>query len=1305
MDSKLTIDYGFDIKDTKVDKYNKLPSTKNLEEWECPIDITTNADIEIQEFYDGSVNIIDNSNSLRIVNSGFAINDNVLGEVNRNGNYKTNVYTSKNKSTTNLILNTSIIPIIDYKIIDGGNLMGGNYFFYIKYGTSDGDTTNIIEESKVISIFHGNTPKTSCGILEDERVDKSIEITLSNVDDAFSKVYLWYSRYTSDTNGVKITKCYKLLKGYDITNQSCKITITGDEESVEISSEELNIQQHYIESAQSIAQNQGMLFLAGIKTSDTIFDKDLEKISKNIVISAQLKYLRDDSTNINYTIENNLGMGYYNPQNISDNLGYWPEEFYRLNVVYVYKNGQTSAAYNLSGGLLIPEIIKEKKSVSDIPVYFTNPYGIYYIADNGFYEDFNNTPYISLFATLGASKENLDEAKEYFKAKEIVAWFIVRQQRIPLSIAQGVTTMVERKTGFPSLKFSDGPLLIKGDDSNVAFTYQKDPTTNHWIESFLPHALDYWRGEWDKRQYPIPNPGKPDEWRHNTWFLNLIKLESFTPTQNHLGILNLDSYCVPQLQSLFSANELYVYPVKECQNRATGRSSRKVVMESVISQTAEPIKAPLIYIPLDTPSVYYNGLLFSTRAGSAEDVLSVSYIDRNEEKDINHKFNAALLRGNTTSFIGVCDKDALDKVGTGKLVTIRTVKYLYNTNDDVSSIVAQELQKRSIDKSPFYQISPRMTIENSISKNGSEGTSIPLYGGDCFLNTITIRMQSNFIDPDTQVNDTIVNVKSWANGYNGINGSNVSESSKINRSDINAAQIGTWYTFKCLSNYNLGLRSEDRSHAEEISKMGNWRSFYPKRDINAKASGKVPESSLLNLGLSSVLSVKRYYNYTSEDYPYSVDNYENRIMFSNKYIKGSFENGYRVFQGLNYNDYTREYGKITKIISLGQSLFIVFTNGCAIAPINEKALMQTTEGQSIHMYGAGVLPDQLTLVSNMYGSSWKESVILTPNGIYGVDTTAKSIWRYNQNSGFQVISNMKVSSFLLNNIPSDLTEFKNGITQIRTHYNERKKDVLFTFIYENTGWNLCFNELVNSFICKYSWVPYLSVNRNDQFLAFDAQVDTGLLNGISLDTNLRNMFKYWDSKEMSKSDTNFIMWKSDQSNVTNWFGEQHPFELEFIVNNPLGLHKIFDNLVIISNNVEPKSLEIEIIGDAYNFNKADICSNEKDKTFPKIEVAKSETTEDKKTYYTEVIEDENLEYRLKVHQDALNIEEYGRRIGNLHYTEDKWNITLQPIYYEKDDTLRTTRIRDKYARIRIKYSGEKLVVITAIQTLFRLSYA
>jgi hypothetical protein len=66
----------------------------------------------------------------------------------------------------------------------------------------------------------------------------------------------------------------------------------------------------------------------------------------------------------------------------------------------------------------------------------------------------------------------------------------------------------------------------------------------------------------------------------------------------------------------------------------------------------------------------------------------------------------------------------------------------------------------------------------------------------------------------------------------------------------------------------------------------------------------------------------------------------------------------------------------------------------------------------------------------------------------------------------------------------------------------------------------------------------------------------------------------------------------------------------------------------------------------------------------------------------------------------MNVVDYGRILGNISYIEGKWHVVLQPIHYKN----KTCRLRDKWAKIRIKYSGEKLAIITAIQTLMNISY-
>ena len=157
-----------------------------------------------------------------------------------------------------------------------------------------------------------------------------------------------------------------------------------------------------------------------------------------------------------------------------------------------------------------------------------------------------------------------------------------------------------------------------------------------------------------------------------------------------------------------------------------------------------------------------------------------------------------------------------------------------------------------------------------------------------------------------------------------------------------------------------------------------------------------------------------------------------------------------------------------------------------------------------------------------------------------------------------------------------------------------------------------------------------------------------------------------------------------QIKPTFWYNKQEPFEFEFVVSQPTGLHKIFNNLVIISNNVQPKELEFEIIGDVYDFKKSGIFKDSSD--FKNTSVK-----------YDHILN----QYTLVTNQKCKNIEEFGRRIGNIQYKEDSWYTTIEPIIHNNQ----SARIRDKFIKIRVKYNGEDQVIITALKTLFTLSYS
>ena len=93
------------------------------------------------------------------------------------------------------------------------------------------------------------------------------------------------------------------------------------------------------------------------------------------------------------------------------------------------------------------------------------------------------------------------------------------------------------------------------------------------------------------------------------------------------------------------------------------------------------------------------------------------------------------------------------------------------------------------------------------------------------------------------------------------------------------------------------------------------------------------------------------------------------------------------------------------------------------------------------------------------------------------------------------------------------------------------------------------------------------------------------------------------------------------------------------------------------------------------------------------------------------------QFDLVLNQKCKNLETYGRRLGNIQYKEDSWYVTIDPIIYDqrikdpnfviedKDQKWISTRLRDKWVKIRIKYSGEDLAIITGIQTIYNISYS
>ena len=491
----------------------------------------------------------------------------------------------------------------------------------------------------------------------------------------------------------------------------------------------------------------------------------------------------------------------------------------------------------------------------------------------------------------------------------------------------------------------------------------------------------------------------------------------------------------------------------------------------VVQNDNRSYNVKLVGVPDGCPIKMIGDVKFRARAGYPEEAYQYEFQGTEYEDSDNKKANSDIVRGNFGSYVGMegykghaCD-----------LINIMIPGYRENN-------LFEYIQLRAQDTSAFYAISDRIDI-NSINKSTSvlkendvtlEDFSITLYRGDCYVCQFTHRINRNFNDPSAPYNDKIVDPDCWREGYDPDKPENYAN---INLGDVNAVQMGMWLTFMLRSSYNLNVRTIDKSHIDEMLMCGNPRSFYPNYGQLADGNQKIPDSDQYNKGFTKSVSEKYYFEVP--DVPYIKQEFQNRVVFSDIHINDAYKNGFRVIRTTNHKDYPMTYGSITKLIELKNALLIVFEHGIGMVSINNQA-----------EHSSKVLSD-LNIISDTYGSQWKDSIIKTPSGIYGVDTVAKKIWRVKEGQ-IELISDFKVQEFLNQNISLSERELTPiiGVRNVKTFYNAFKHDVMFTF-YDNAqgsqekSWNLCWNEILGIFTTFYSWIPSEMQNIDNLPFSFD----------------------------------------------------------------------------------------------------------------------------------------------------------------------------------------------------------------------------
>ena len=1318
-------------------------------------DLNHPVDITVQPSYDGSVNLIlnDGKNIPRLINSRFSAREKGTYEiVDRIGENDTNIYGSETfDKDTSLYFQYEKNPSIEFSgLYEGGNLLAGAYCYYFTYCDSDDNESDIIAETGIIHVFMGTNgyPESVEGGIKDMNTHKQIILQLYNLDKSYNYLKIYQVRYFADYGQNRVSECKKFTQKYPIKSSKVTLQINGNENTEDLDANILNLSTFNPKDILTQAQCKNMLFFGNIhKNTDNY--KELQDCALRIVPSVYKSELKN--INNNYKISETTS-AYYNANNIYNTTGYFNNEYYRFGVVFIYKNGGLSSVYNTLGGI-----------IGDYPIQYIDGTN-----NNNLYEDPTSSILVRKYIQTddfgwikNASNYFTGGSQQYLNAKGVCkiqasgiddntvigigfnipnsvvkflkedlgirGLFFVRQKRVSNLIAQCYLMPFDEQLEAPVLEVNESGnknyytecFLSQGKQVTVKFRFFRTYTRTFTVGDRL--VVNNYSERLYKYQHPEENISKhayaaicPDFLLNQPYYNQIFNSSKF------------------ELEKV--TNNAYLSVSQESDPRQFTENSEVQYIDSNSQNVKE---VTICSVTDDVPTVAIEDYIYKLEKGKAEEVFRFKYaeVDKSSYNAGDEDFDAInaatnLVRGKYSPFLAIYSANELN---TSELYNI----YSKGTrNND-----RQNFLDRMNNYDAFYSISDRYNFEQlAVSSNVYAKIC---YHGDCYINTFTYRLNRNFNDSSLPNNDEIIDSNTWKENYD------AGDSSKwgnIYRSDINAVQMGSWITFKCRSYMNYALRSQDYSYVSESALMGSPRSYYPKTKIGWKGENKTPDSYVFNDAYRTSLGFKCYY--PLQDMNYIKDNFSNRIQYSAVSIQDSYKNNYRQSYSTYFRDYSQEYGSIQKLVGFEGHLLVILEHAIGIATINERVLAGTGDGEPVFINTNNVLPEELTIITDTYGTQWPESVIKTEAGnVYGVDTIAKKIWKVSGQQ-LELISDFHVNKFLIDNISLGERERYPivGLKNVKTHYNNNKKDVMFTFyddIYkgEEKVWNLCYNELLGKFITFYSWVPSYSENIDTQFFTFDRKVSkelslldkcnyanpnnsgilvdpvilssdnqyktqlhyvtekTDLIKSIAkddykisstkqeiecsfvLEHDAAQNYKYFTLTEDPENSGNWFLslnipepilsnnqevvktgirqiydildsWNSrtfileitptlrlpleganssgftqyfktetiavtleeivnnnkgiddtipslntdfflhGQAGIfdlseklypTHWYGEYHPFEFEFVVNDKIGQQKIFTNLEIISNKAEPESFHFEIEGDNYEF--------------------------------------------------------------------------------------------------------------------------
>ena len=1291
-------------------------------------------DLTLQLDYDRTINYIftDDRNPIRLINSGFILQeDGTILFADRSASKDSNTYSTKFFDAVDLMLTTETVPDLQLdQVTDTGQLPGGGYRYYFRYKTQEGENTDIIEESRLVSIFRG-AGKSVSGVSDGEITNKAVQFSLTNLDPKYSLVEVLYTYSSGDLAETGIT--YRIMEDFKIADDNSVIIKHSGFENTEVVADEfLNEISTSITAAKTIEQINDRLVIGNVTSSN-----NTELIEKLMEVSRNVKIVDTVSKNIEGT--------YTYARHIYNNLNYWPGETYELGIVYILKSGITPVfpirgIDNMYGDALYTGKLFSGDELIDFDP--TNNTGTF---ENvlGIHRTYNNPEIsddISIYkSSLYHTKLSVDVSALFTSdiRSDVIGYYIVRKERIKDVIHQGYlgntikvpTTnrriseaefvSFERNTSFfdeddtaryiGQTSNMSYPTHVKYDALNVTFDFTHLPAPISAVElmgiqrsryvgglispssvgSFYSPDLDVdAQNTVDLLDYSIRgvefDPGVQGYTEHTIFnrykdneshatYVHRIRGLSMQTGDTHSAELRYvqngsTSYSDDSLSSKCIATLSYIGKW-----RSYGTSTKK----DLIKDGVDPYKAAATGSYKGTGSgnnvVFYGMGINNTaawrlnvppsHAESSNWLYPYESIVANYTQYIGVKFTSKIIgRFTYTDY-----EPPLDFFNSTHVKSTR-VGYLANVLSGSRRRSRADLYDiyNQTDKSQYFAVSKRMELGSVYYGR------VPLSDGDCFVDwfskkiTYPIGIEEA---PTANAGDVIDYGVGPYNYYDESRDSSShgwDDSTAQERTDRGRQLMSQGYIiqFPVRSSHNFRLRSLEFADPLETELFGK-RSFHPLLDDKESRSIYAPETKKYNHGYSGT---HRIISYSAIDpsAPVSTQTYQNRVVISAPNIPNEFSNGYRDIRGINFKDYNSELGSITKLINHNNILYCIFEDGIGILTVDGRTLVNRES--DIYVDDAQVLASKQQILSSKIGSINPESITASYSNIYGVDIVRNKIWKGGI-KGIEFISDFAIQSILdywkarleLPGVPTydGGMEDHLGYKKIYGSIDAVKKTVHFSYNKLLKEPNNAVEFFLNAGNIYYSEIARAWVSKVSAPVKFAFQHKARI---ITLSPTL---------KEHSG-------WVSDTNPIyCNFYGVQFDNMFEYVMHERPDAEKILTNINLMSNKVKPREITYEITGD---YTDATI------EQFAPVDVISKIFKE-----------------KIKTRKDS-----FSKNIGifneNAYYKDGKYLIQVGKNASFSRFHGSARRIRDKYFKIKIEYSGKQHVWIYSTLAQFTINY-